>query len=91
VLDVGLVAAALGLAIFAARDLGGSERQVIRALPLGALFYIIVAACIRTQVFAYPLFVAARWLLASEVRRRRAAVCSSSSRSWCCGHTCADR
>jgi hypothetical protein len=67
--DVALVALGLALAIFAARDLGASERQVIRVLPFGALFYVIIAVSIRTQVFAYPLFVITLWLLATSVRR----------------------
>jgi hypothetical protein len=67
--DIGLATLALAVAIFAARDLGGRERQMIRALPLGALFYIIIAVTIRSQVFAYPLFVVVLWLLASEARR----------------------
>ncbi len=66
--DVALVTAAFGLAVTAAHDLGGHERQMIRALPLGAIFYIITAVTIRSQVFAYPLFVVTLWLLASETR-----------------------
>ena len=69
VIDVALATLALGWAIFAARDLGGSDRQMIRALPLGAILYVFVALNIRSQVFAYPLFVATLWLLATEVRR----------------------
>jgi MFS family permease len=38
-------------------------------LPLGAFFYLATAVSIRTQGFAYPLFVGLVWLLASEVRR----------------------
>lgn len=74
IVDVVLVALGFALSIFAARDLGGHERQVIRALPLGALFYILTAVTIRSQVFAYPLFVVLLWLLASDLRsgpRRR--------------------
>jgi hypothetical protein len=37
-------------------------------LPIGAVFYRATAVSIRTQGFAYPLFVATVWLLASEAR-----------------------
>jgi hypothetical protein len=70
IVDVALVSLALGLAIFAARDLGANERQVVRVLPFGAIFYIIFAVTIRSQVFAYPLFAVTLWLLASAARGR---------------------
>jgi hypothetical protein len=38
-------------------------------LPLGTFFYMVTAVTIRTQGFAYPLFVATLWLLAAEARR----------------------
>jgi hypothetical protein len=66
VVDVVLVAGTLSFAIFAARDLGASGRQVIRSMLPGTLFYIIIAVTIRAQVFAYPLFAVTVWLLASD-------------------------
>ena len=36
-------------------------------LPAGAFFYLTTAVSIRTQGFAYPLFVATLWLLAGLV------------------------
>lgn len=71
---VTLTVGSLGIAIAAARQLGGSEAHVIWMLPLGAFLYLAGSFQIRTQGFAYPLFVATLWLLASELRtpsRRR--------------------
>lgn len=67
--DVVLVSLGIGLAIAAAHSLGASERQVIRGIVPGTFFYIVVGVTIRSQVFAYPLFVATLWLLAAEVRK----------------------
>lgn len=61
---------AFALAIAAARALGGRETHVLAMLPLGTFFYLATAITIRTQGFAYPLFVATVWLLAAETRRR---------------------
>lgn len=58
----------VALALFAARDLGGKERQMVRALPLGVILFVVAAITIRSQVFAYPLFVTVLWLLASAAR-----------------------
>jgi hypothetical protein len=69
IVDVAVISLAVGLSIAAAHDLGGSERQVIRALAPGAIFYILFAVTVRSQVFAYPLFVATLWLFAAEVRQ----------------------
>lgn len=66
---------AFGGAISAARSLGAEDLHVLMATLPGAFFYLVTAVSIRTQGFAYPLFVATLWLLASEargsVRRRR--------------------
>jgi MFS family permease len=74
VVYVALTGAALAMAIAAARMLGGLDRHVTAVLPVSAFFYLITAVSIRTQGFAYPLFVAVLWLLAAAVRdptRRR--------------------
>ena len=89
---VGFVNAALvmvGLlgAILAARDLGASARSVVRVLPL-VVWTIAVTASARTQPWAYPLFSALVWLLASDARRSSGRVASdarrSSGRVWWC-------
>jgi hypothetical protein len=59
---------AFALAILAARRLGGRDVHVLGMLPLGTFFYLATAITIRTQGFAYPLFVAVVWLLASQTR-----------------------
>ena len=63
-----ITGAAFGGAVAAARRLGGEDLHVLAMLPAGAFFYLMTAVSIRTQGFAYPLFVATLWLLASEVR-----------------------
>jgi hypothetical protein len=71
---VALTGVALAMALAAARRLGGQDRHITAVLPLAAFFYLATAVSIRTQGFAYPLFVATVWLLAAEVRaptRRR--------------------
>ena len=62
--------AAFGGAVAAARKLGAEDLHVLMVLPVGAFFYLATAVSIRTQGFAYPLFVATVWLLASETRNR---------------------
>ncbi len=74
VLYVLVTVIAFGGAIAAARELGAEDLHVLIATLPGAFFYLVTAVSIRTQGFAYPLFVIALWLLASEVRspvRRR--------------------
>ena len=66
---VALTVGSFGMAIAAARRLGGSEAQVLWVLPVAAFLYIAGSGQIRTQGFAYPLFVATLWLLAAEIRR----------------------
>ncbi len=69
VLYVLITGAAFAMAIAAARRLGADDRHIVAMLPLGAFFYLATAVSIRTQGFAYPLFVGVLWLLASELRR----------------------
>jgi hypothetical protein len=75
VLYVLITVIAFGGAVAAARDLGAEDLHVLAATLPGAFFYLVTAVSIRTQGFAYPLFVLIVWLLASEarspVRRRR--------------------
>ena len=56
-------------AIAVARSLGADDRHITWMLPIGGFFYLATAVSIRTQGFAYPLFVATLWLLATAVRR----------------------
>lgn len=72
VVYVALTGASLALAIAAARTLGGEDRHVTWVLPVSAFFYLATAVSIRTQGFAYPLFVLTLWLLAAESRTRTA-------------------
>ena len=69
IVEVALTVGAFALAIAAARRLGGSELHVLCVLPLAGFLFIVVAVEIRTQEFAYPLFVAVLWLLAADARR----------------------
>jgi hypothetical protein len=64
-----LAVGSFGLAIAAARRLGATERHVVWVLPLAAFLYFAGSFQIRTQGFAYPLFVATLWLLAADLRR----------------------
>ena len=64
---VGLLAGAMAAALAAARWRGGSARSVgLVAAP--ALVVILMSAQMRTQSLAYPLFVAAAWLLIADAR-----------------------
>ncbi len=71
-----LVTAGLLGAILTARSLGASASSVVRVLPL-VVWTIAVPAVVRTQPWAYPLFSALLWLLASDARR-------PSGRIWWC-------
>lgn len=65
---------AFAATIAAGRRLGGRDIHVLAMLPLGTFFYMVTAVSVRTQGFAYPMFVATLWLLAAETRtptRRR--------------------
>jgi hypothetical protein len=71
---VALTVGGLAMGIAAARRLGGSDAHVIWVLPVAAFLYFAGSVEIRTQGFAYPLFVGTLWLLATEIRapsRRR--------------------
>lgn len=71
---VALTSLGLGLAIAAARSLGGTERTIVWVLIPAAFLYVAGSFELRTQGLAYPLFAAVLWLLAKEVRapsRRR--------------------
>lgn len=63
-----LTGAAFAGAVAAARRLGGQDLHVLAMLPLGAFFYLTTAVAIRTQGFAYPLFIVTLYLLASDIR-----------------------
>jgi hypothetical protein len=71
-----LVVAGLLGAILAARRLGASANSIVRVLPL-VVWTIAVTASVRTQPWAYPLFSALLWLLASDARQ-------PSARIWWC-------
>ncbi len=66
-----LTGAAFAGGVAAARALGGEDLNVLKALVPAAFFYLVTAVSIRTQGFAYPLFVTTLWLLAAEARRER--------------------
>jgi hypothetical protein len=59
---------AAGFAIAAARRLGATESHVVWVLPVPAFLFFAGSFAIRTQGFAYPLFVATLWLLAAQRR-----------------------
>jgi hypothetical protein len=63
-----ITSAAFAGAIAAARRLDGQDLHVLAMLPLGAFFYLVTALAIRTQGFAYPLFIATLYLLATDDR-----------------------
>lgn len=68
VLYVLLTGAAFAGAVAAGRALGGEDLDVLAVTLPGAFFYMATAVSIRTQGFAYPLFVVSLWLLASDLR-----------------------
>jgi hypothetical protein len=68
---VALAIAGLGMSIAAARAFGASERHVLWVFPLTGFLYFAGSFQIRTQGFAYPLFAATLWLLASEAHSKR--------------------
>lgn len=65
---VGLSVAAMGLAIAASRSLGASDLMVLAVLPIPGFLFFAASGQVRTQGFAYPLFVLTLWLLASDSR-----------------------
>jgi hypothetical protein len=71
---IALMVAGFAMALAASHKLGGSERHVLWVMPLASFLFVVGAFQIRTQGFAYPLFVATLWLLADAIRspeRRR--------------------
>ena len=70
VLYVFVTGLAVGGAVAAGRTLGGEDLDVLKVTLPGVFFYLVTAVSIRTQGFAYPLFVATLWLLAAEFRGR---------------------
>jgi hypothetical protein len=67
-LYVGLVVGAIGLACLAARRLGAADLHILAVVQIPAIIFAAAAAEVRTQGFAYPLFVAVLWLLVAESR-----------------------
>jgi hypothetical protein len=65
---VGLAVAALGMAILAARRLGAADLHVLAVLILPTVIFVGASGEVRTQGFAYPLYVAVLWLLLAESR-----------------------
>lgn len=74
--NVVLIVLGLGGGAAAARRLGASARSVIRVLPIAACV-VVIGSEVRTQPFAYPLFVATFYLLARDSRQ------PSSRVYWC--------
>jgi hypothetical protein len=64
-----LSTAAYGGAVAVARAAGASARSVLFVLPPALWLLIGSTWQVRTQSFAYPLFVVLLWLLASDSRR----------------------
>lgn len=65
--NVGLIISALGGAAVGARRLGASARTVLLLLPICA-WLVLPSGEVRTQEFAFPLFVATFYLLALDSR-----------------------
>jgi hypothetical protein len=76
VMNVGLLVGGVSGAVVAARRLGAAANSINRVLPI-ALGTILVATEVRTQGYAYPLFVVTLYLLASDSRK------PSRSVYWC--------
>lgn len=75
-MNVAMVVLAFAGAAWAAVRLGASARGIARLLPF-AVANVLVAVTVRTQPYAYPLFVATMYVLASDSRTpsRRVYVC----------------
>jgi hypothetical protein len=75
-MNVVAVVSALAGTAWAAGRLGASARGIARLLPL-AVLTILVSVMVRTQPYAYPLFVATMYLLAQDSRApsRRVYLC----------------
>ena len=65
--NVTLITSGLAGAAVAARRLGASARTVVAVLPVCA-WLVLPSGEVRTQAFAFPLFVATFYLLASDSR-----------------------
>ena len=74
--NVALVLCGLGGAAVAARRLGAAAESIMLLLPL-SLWAVIFGAQVRTQAWAYPLFVLVVYLLAADSRApsRRTYLC----------------
>lgn len=68
VVNVALIAAGLGGAAAASIRLGAAARSVLLVLPLAAITVAFISE-VRTQPYAYPLFVLTVYLLAADGRR----------------------
>jgi hypothetical protein len=64
-----LAAGALGVAAVLGRRLGGSARAATWVCLPAMVAYYPESAVMRPQTFAYPLFAAVLWLLATDARR----------------------
>jgi hypothetical protein len=64
-----LVVSAFALALLAARALGGSARATAWIAAICFLPALLPSRELRTQSFAFPLFVLALWLLLTDARR----------------------
>lgn len=69
VVYVGLAVMALGLAIVAARRLGAADLHIVLILLVPTIIFVGASGEVRTQGFAYPLFVSVLWLMTAESRR----------------------
>jgi hypothetical protein len=65
---VALTVGGFGMAIAAARRLGATDAHVVWVLPVAAFLYFVASFQIRSQGFAYPLFVGTLWLFAADIR-----------------------
>jgi hypothetical protein len=72
-----LTLAAIAFALAVARRRGASQRSVLMLLPLSFFCLIFSTWQVRTQSFAYLLFVVCLWLLVDDARR------PSSRVFWC--------
>jgi hypothetical protein len=67
VAHVALITSGVAGAVLGARRLGASAQGVMRLLPL-CLWAVIFGSQVRTQAYAYPLFIATLYLLAADSR-----------------------
>src|SRR2546425_1806472 len=90
VVHVALIASGVAGAAVTARGLGAGAQSVMRLLPL-CLWAVIFGSQVRTQAYAYPLFVATVYLLAADSRSpsRRVYWCLPLLVLWANLHGCA--